>query len=111
MRPEHFFRADGSTPQDQKMPERNVTMVELLGSEVLVHFGTSASPIVTEDMRQAVDDEEAFAEMEREAREGGQQFVSKMEPQEAPKVGDRVDVGFRADQMHFFDIETGLALR
>jgi len=111
MRPEHFFRADGSTPQDQKMPERNVTMVELLGSEVLVHFGTSASPIVTEDMRQAVDDAEAFAEMEREAREGGQQFVSKMEPQEAPKVGDRVDVGFRADQMHFFDIETGLALR
>ncbi len=111
MRPEHFFRADGSTPQDQKMPERNVTMVELLGSEVLVHFGTSAPPIVTEDMRQAVDDPEAFAEMEREAREGGQQFVSKMEPQEAPKVGDRVDVGFRADQMHFFDIETGLALR
>jgi multiple sugar transport system ATP-binding protein len=111
MRPEHFFRADGSTPQDQKMPERNVTMVELLGSEVLVHFGTSASPIVTEDMRQAVDDAEAFAEMEREAREGGQHFVSKMEPQEAPKVGDRVDVGFRADQMHFFDIESGLALR
>ncbi|HEX6232639.1 MAG TPA: sn-glycerol-3-phosphate ABC transporter ATP-binding protein UgpC [Jiangellaceae bacterium] len=111
MRPEHFFRADGSTPQDQMMPERNVTMVELLGSEVLVHFGTSASPIITEDMRQAVDDPEAFAEMEREAREGGQQFVSKMEPQDAPKVGDRVDVGFRADQMHFFDIETGLALR
>jgi multiple sugar transport system ATP-binding protein len=111
MRPEHFFRADGSTPADQKMPERNVTMVELLGSEVLVHFGTSAPPIITEDMRQAVDDPEAFAEMERTAREGGQHFVSKMEPQEAPKVGDRIDVGFRAEKMHFFDIETGLALR
>jgi multiple sugar transport system ATP-binding protein len=111
LRPEHFFQPDGSTPEDQKMPQRNVTMVELLGSEVLVHFGTSASPIITEDMRQAVDDEEAFAEMEREAREGGQHFVSKMEPQHTPKVGDRIDVGFRTEQMHFFDLETGLALR
>jgi multiple sugar transport system ATP-binding protein len=111
LRPEHFFRADGSTPDDQKMPQRNVTMVELLGSEILVHFGTSAPPIITEDMRQAVDDEEAFAEMEREAREGGQHFVSKMEPFEAPKVGDLIDVGFKTDHMHFFDIETGLALR
>jgi multiple sugar transport system ATP-binding protein len=111
LRPEHFFRADGSTPVDQTMPERNVTMVELLGSEILVHFGTSAPPIITEDMRQAVDDAEAFAELEREAREGGQQFVSKMEPFDPPKVGDLVNVGFKTDQMHFFDIDTGLALR
>ncbi len=111
MRPEHFFKPDASTPDDQKLPDRNVTMVELLGSEVLVHFGTSAPPIITEDMRQAVDDEEAFAEMERGAREGGQQFVSKMEPQDAPKVGDHIDIGFRTDHMHFFDVETGLALR
>ena len=111
MRPEHFFRADGSTPAEQTMPQRNVTMVELLGSEVLVHFGTSAPPIITDDMREAVDDPEAFQELERAAREGGQQFVSKMEPHLAPKVGDRVDVGFRVDKMHFFDIESGQALR
>jgi multiple sugar transport system ATP-binding protein len=111
MRPEHFSRADGSTPDDRKMPQREVTMVELLGSEVLVHFTTSASPVVTEDVREAVDDPEAFAELEREASSGGQQFVVRLDPHEAPKQGQQVDIAFKNEQMHFFDIETGQALR
>jgi multiple sugar transport system ATP-binding protein len=111
MRPEHFFRPEGSVPDDRKMPQRNVTLVELLGSEVLVHFGTSAPPIITEDMREAIDDEEAFAELEREAKTGGQQFVAKLEPEEAPKLGDKVDIAFDVGKLHFFDLENGAALR
>jgi multiple sugar transport system ATP-binding protein len=111
MRPEHFSRADSSTPDDRKLQACEVSLVELLGSEVLVHFGTSAAPIVTDDVREAVDDPEAFAEIEREARSGGQQFVARLEPQQAPKQGQRVDIAFKNEQMHFFDIETGKALR
>ena len=111
MRPEHFFTPDGTVPEGERWTERKVTLVEQLGAEMLVHFGTSAPPIVTEDMREAVDNAEAFADLERQAREGGQVFTARMDPGRPPKVGDLVDLGFKVDQMHFFDISDGHALR
>ncbi|HEX6256939.1 MAG TPA: sn-glycerol-3-phosphate ABC transporter ATP-binding protein UgpC [Euzebyales bacterium] len=111
MRPEHFFPARGDTPDELIWPERRVTLVEQLGAEMLVHFGTSAPPIITDDMREAIDDEEAFAELQRAGREGGQVFTGRFEPGDPPKIDDRVDVGFRTDYLHFFDMESGEALR
>jgi len=111
MRPEHFFPAAGDTPAGIKWPGRRVTMVEQLGAEMLLHFGTSAPPIVTEDMREAIDDADAFEELQRQAREGGQVFTGRFEPGNPPKVDELVDVGFRTDYLHFFDMESGAALR
>jgi len=62
-------------------------------------------------MREAVDDAEAFAELERRAREGGQVFTARFDPGAPPKVNDRIDVGFRTEYLHFFDLEQGDALR
>ncbi|MBA2529667.1 MAG: sn-glycerol-3-phosphate ABC transporter ATP-binding protein UgpC [Euzebyales bacterium] len=111
MRPEHFYRPDGSVPEDLQLPQRNVTLVEALGSELIVHFGMSAPPITTEDMREAVDDAEAFAEMERAAASGGQIFTARMEPRDAPKVGQKIDVAFKTEYLHFFDLQDGAPLR
>jgi multiple sugar transport system ATP-binding protein len=111
MRPEHFYRADSSTPPDTTMQQRDVQLVELLGSEVLVHFGTGARPVISEDLREAIDDAEVFAELEHAAESGTQQFVARLEPHEAPKMGQKIDLAFKTEQMHFFDIETGQALR
>jgi multiple sugar transport system ATP-binding protein len=111
MRPEHFHAPEQDTPAESVWKARNVTLVELLGSEALVHFGTSAPPIISDDMREAIDDEDAFEELKRRAKEGGQNFTAKLEPHQAPKVGDKVDLAFKLDRMHFFDIESGQALR
>ncbi|MBW3603910.1 MAG: sn-glycerol-3-phosphate ABC transporter ATP-binding protein UgpC [Actinobacteria bacterium] len=114
MRPEHFFRGNGEStdaPQGMMWTGRRVTLVEQLGAEMLVHFGTSAPPIVTEDMREAVDDPDAFAELERQAREGGQVFTARFDPGDPPKFDSLIDVGFRTEYLHFFDIESGEALR
>ncbi|MGH8909227.1 MAG: ABC transporter ATP-binding protein [Egibacteraceae bacterium] len=111
LRPEHFFHPDGDVPGDQKLRERKVTLVEALGSEILVHFGTGAPPVVTDDMREAIDDAEAFAQLERTAKSGGQQFVARFDPGHRPKLGDRIDVAFQTDYLHFFDLESGMALR
>ena len=111
IRPEHLVPAS-QVGAGQVWAGRKVTLVELLGSEMLVHFGTSAPPIVSEDMREAIDDAEAFEELERAAVEGGQEFVAKFEPEDnPPRIGTKVDVGVQTDQLHFFDIETGQALR
>ena len=109
LRPEHYFRPDGSVPDEKKFPVE-VGLVEALGSEVLVHFHSDARPVISEDTREAIDDEEAFAELERQAS-AGQQFTAKFDPQNPPKVGERIDVGFKTDHLHFFDLESGQALR
>jgi multiple sugar transport system ATP-binding protein len=111
MRPEHFYRPDAAVPDDQKMPRREVMLVEALGSEILVHFATSAPPVITEDMREAIDDADAFADLERHAREGGQQFVARLDPGRPPKLGEQVDMAFRTEFLHFFDLDSGRALR
>ncbi|MDP8969632.1 MAG: sn-glycerol-3-phosphate ABC transporter ATP-binding protein UgpC [Actinomycetota bacterium] len=111
MRPEHFHRPDGAVPEDRRWSEQRVTLVEALGAEMLVHFRTSAPPVVTEDVRAAIEDPEAFADLERKARGGGQVFTARLDPRDPPRIGDLVEVAFRTEYLHFFDLETGQALR
>lgn len=88
-----------------------VTLVEMLGAEMLVHFRTQVTPVLSDDLREAIDDPEAYEALEREAKEGGQTFVARFEPGSPPKIGDSITVGFRTDKLHFFDPDTGQALR
>ena len=109
LRPEHFFRPDGSVPHDQRF-KVEVALVESLGSEVLVHFKSSARPVLSDDMRLAMDDEEAFRELERRAEEG-QTFTARLDPIDPPKVGEQLELAFKGEHMHFFDRASGRALR
>ena len=110
LRPEHFARAGSDVPADRRMSV-TVDLVEALGSDVLIHFKTDAPPILGEDMREAVDDPDAFAELERAAREGGQSFTARLEPRDLPRPGQQLDLSFRTEQLHFFDLQSGRALR
>ena len=110
MRPEHFLTADETSGSGMQWTERTVTLVEMLGAEMLVHFDTSIPPILTEDMREAVDDEDAFARLAA-TQESGQNFVARFEPSKPPKIGDRITIGFDTARMHFFDPTSGRALR
>jgi len=110
IRPEHFVPVEDVAP-DRVWRGLPVQLVEALGAESLVHVGTSSAPVVTEDMRKAIDDEDAFEELKRQAAAGGQRFVLRFDPQRAPKAGERIDVGLQTDRFHFFDLESGRALR
>ncbi len=110
IRPEHSFIPDASTPEGGTL-RGDVRLVEALGSEVLVHVATQASPVVTEDMREAVDDEEAFARMEESGATGGMDMTFRFDPSFTPKVGDTLEVGVQRHRMHFFDLDDGQALR
>ena len=113
LRPEHFTlgaEAAGGVA-GVVFGGREITLVELLGSEMLVHFTTPAQPVVTEDMREAVDDADTFAALEAQAKRGGVEFVARLEPTRVPKLGEKVDLSFRTDKIHFFDIDEGNALR
>jgi multiple sugar transport system ATP-binding protein len=111
MRPEHFFPAAGDTPPERVWAQTRVELVEMLGSEMLVHVRTGAAPVITEDIRAAVDDEDAFAALQEQARSGGLTVVARFEPGKPPPTDGTVDLGFRTEHLHFFDLETGQALR
>jgi multiple sugar transport system ATP-binding protein len=110
LRPEHFFRPDGSVPDEARM-RASIQLTEALGSELLVHFEVEAPPVVTEDTREVLEDTEAFAEPERATQANRQQFTARFAPGKPPKTGEMIDVAFRTDYLHFFDLETGEALR
>jgi multiple sugar transport system ATP-binding protein len=111
MRPEHFFPATGDTPPEMTWSQVKVELVEMLGSEMLVHAGTHASPVVSEDMREAVDDDDAFEALQEQARKGGLTVVTRFEPSKPPAIDSAIDIGFRTEHMHFFDVDSGRALR
>ncbi len=110
LRPEHFFAPDESVPDDRKF-RAEVSLVEALGAEVIVHFNTDAPPVITEDTREFIEDEEAIADLEREAEEGRLEFVARFDPGNQPRMGEEIDIAYRPEFMHFFDVETGEALR
>ena len=109
MRPEHFTPAR-EAGDNARWGGREVTLVEMLGSEMLVHFDTPIPPILSEDMREAIDDEDAYERLQA-TQESGQVFVAKFAPDNPPKVGSKIDVGFDIDRLHFFDPTSGHALR
>ena len=110
IRPEHVVEGTLLGPE-QQWGEREVALVEMLGAEMLVHVHTDSTPIISDDIKAALESEDAFEDLKRQAEAGGQEFVVRMSPGAPPKVGDRVPVGIKTEHLHFFDVETGAALR
>ncbi|MEE8601716.1 ABC transporter ATP-binding protein [Euzebya tangerina] len=111
MRPEHFEPASGESRPNMVWHNTQVELVEMLGSEMLVHVGTEARAVISEDMREALDDDEAFEALKEQAKKGGHTIVARFEPGKAPTVGSSLDIVFKTENMHFFDPESGEALR
>ena len=105
-RPESFFIPDEAVPDDQRIRTR-VDLVEFLGAEALVYLQTDAEPV-----RNA-----ALLDVVRETESDGAGanrnmiLVARIDPRAAPARGDLVDIAYETDALHFFDPETGSALR
>ncbi|MDA3023237.1 MAG: sn-glycerol-3-phosphate ABC transporter ATP-binding protein UgpC [Actinomycetota bacterium] len=110
IRPEHFAPVS-NVAEDRVLRGLDVTLVEALGAESLVHVRTRTTAIVSDDMRAAIDDEAMFEDLKRQAAQGGQSFVMRFAPDAAPRLGQRIDVGVLTDKIHLFNIESGRALR
>jgi multiple sugar transport system ATP-binding protein len=110
IRPEHFVPV-ADVSDDRVLRGVQVSLVEALGAESLVHVRTRTTAVVSDDMRAAMDDEDAFEDLKRQAAQGGQSFVMRFAPDAAPRLGERIDVGILTEKIHFFDVETGRALR
>jgi ABC-type sugar transport systems, ATPase components len=83
---------------------------ENLGSEVLIHFGVGGAAVRGEDVKAAVG-EEALEATTEQARRHGSLFTARISRESSAREGERVELAVDTKRLHFFDPETGEAIR
>jgi multiple sugar transport system ATP-binding protein len=114
----------GIRPEDMEDPEylaagapdvRIPVMVEVreaMGSEVYAHFKVDAPPALTEDTRDlAADTGLDDLELEVQADNGSAMFVARLNPRTTAARGKPMELEVDVRRLHFFDAETGQAIR
>jgi multiple sugar transport system ATP-binding protein len=94
-----------SAPEDRRF-SAVVDIREDMGAEVFVHFAISASPVRTEQVREAMEPEAA----EVQATQRGTPFVARVSRETKAREGDHVQLVVDTRRLHFFDLGTGLAI-
>jgi len=91
-------------------PERQihttVSLVEALGSEIIIHFPLSAEPF--EIMDQEFEGEDAVATATDET--GNYIYVARVSPRSRARIGDAIELAVDVSRFHFFDPDSGLAI-
>jgi multiple sugar transport system ATP-binding protein len=86
----------------------DVDIREDMGSELFVHFGIGARPVVGEDVKAAVGEE--ALEITGHARREGGLFVARVGRGSKAEEGGRIELVVDASRLHFFDPETSAAI-
>lgn len=86
--------------------------VESLGFEVIVHFEIQAIPVVSEDALDLPEDMVSselggYADVKREYPS---RLAARFDPTTHIEIGDSIEVAVRVENLHYFDLDTGLAI-
>jgi multiple sugar transport system ATP-binding protein len=108
IRPESFEILEGASSDvvvEGRTIDVETQIVEQLGSEAFVHFTKPFAPVMTEDLREAMEGSED--EM------GGTEtkFTARVHPDHAPKALSNAKLVVDTSKLHFFDKDTGEAIR
>jgi len=110
VRPEHVTEATAGDERPQLGVD--VLLVEALGSELHVHVELEASPVVTDEVLEiALDTDAAVAETLTQADAVTTQVVARFDSRSRVDPGSPSRVGVDVDRLHFFDLDSGRAIR
>jgi multiple sugar transport system ATP-binding protein len=110
VRPEALSPAGG--PVEGPSLPAEVELREALGPELLLHLRIDARTAVPDEAREVAAHDTAAAEaLQRQAEQDGATVVARFPVASAARVGDRVQVSLELDGLHFFDPDTGTAIR
>ena len=102
IRPEDLEDATIDAARAGSSIEVNVLLREGLGAEVVVHATLDAPP---PDVIKAETDEALLATA------GSTPLIARLDPRTPVRIDERVRLAVAVDRLHFFDPETGLAIR
>ena len=105
LRPKDFEDAT-LVPDGGQTITAKIDNIEALGYEVIAYFSLDAKQVVSEDALD-LDDEMAMPV----ADDGTTQISARFDPRTGARVGDEMQVVVDIDNAHFFDLETGQAIR
>jgi multiple sugar transport system ATP-binding protein len=110
IRPEHL--SDAGEGRNGSVLRGRVRATEALGSELLVHLEVAAEPVLTEEVREVAGDVDAaaLAQLESEAREHRTVLIARLDTGTRPRPDDPIEVAIDERRLHFFDLESGLAI-
>jgi multiple sugar transport system ATP-binding protein len=112
IRPEHFVGTDVAE-EGQARLRGEIKLVETLGSERLVHLELRGRPVLTDAVLEIAMDIDASAaqELEREATRMVVPVVARLDGSAGLAAGTVGEIGVAPNHLHFFDLETGGAIR
>jgi multiple sugar transport system ATP-binding protein len=84
-----------------------VDIREAMGSEVYVHFGVDAPPVITDDTIDLAADPELLPEVDRGAQTS---FVARLNPRTSAQRGQPITLQVDNRRLHFFDRDSGEAI-
>jgi len=96
-------------PAEHRIPV-SIDLREDMGAEIFLHFSIDAPHVATEDVKDAVEADEAVAALEEQAVRAGTPFVARVDRESRAREGDRIEVAVDMRRLHFFDLETGEAI-
>jgi multiple sugar transport system ATP-binding protein len=108
LRPEGFEidrAVTGGFSEDQTMMIE-VGLVEQLGSEAYIHFEKHLPPVITPDIQDLLADQGQGPETLGNTTK----FTARVNPDFAPKFGDKAKLVIDTTKLHYFDKETGDAI-
>jgi multiple sugar transport system ATP-binding protein len=113
IRPEHLEDAAVETgaPQERRL-RADVKTVEALGSELIGHLEVTGRPVLSDEVKEvAADlDETAIADLEAEAHDAKLPLVGRFDVASRARADQSIEVVVDTSRVHFFDIDTGLAI-
>jgi multiple sugar transport system ATP-binding protein len=82
-------------------------LVEQLGSEAYVHFLKQAPPVITPDIHELLADQGT----DPASLGSDTKFTARVDPDHAPRSGEEAKLVIDTSKLHFFDKDTGQAIR
>jgi multiple sugar transport system ATP-binding protein len=112
IRPEALEDAalDPSCPPERRL-RGSVRLTEALGSALLAHVEIDAAPVVRDEVLEGGEaDAVVVEEMQADAEQHRTVLVCSFDPASKARAGDIVELAVDTRHLHFFDLETGLAI-
>ena len=91
-------------PADHRL-RASVLHTEALGFEIIAYFDVDAKPVISKEALELSDEEISAAET------SSTRVHARFNPTTAVRAGDTIDVAVTVENAHFFDLESGLAIR
>jgi multiple sugar transport system ATP-binding protein len=96
------------SPTDRLL-DGQVTLVEALGSEIVVHFDLEGESVVTDDTKEVA--QAAGEEVIDTSGDNMVKWVASFAPRSRVSIGNDVKILVDVERMHWFDPETSEAIR